>query len=204
MPSIFAQVSYTVFIDCVFVFFIIASIFSFFVGIGLALRNATMLRFFDFMNSSFSTRKAIKPLTMPRFVEPVLLKRRSLLGTGIILGAFTSISLLWSIDANIFVPMYIDPFSYFTAVILAGYTKAFLLVGNGISVLVGMLMLFSPQLLSGIECYTDKWRTFRKPTRPLHKMHLGVDKWVLEHSTVSGITLSILSLTLGASMYVRI
>ncbi|HEU0219721.1 MAG TPA: hypothetical protein VFQ98_02810 [Gallionella sp.] len=204
MSNILSQVSYPVFLYCVFVFFILVSIFSFIVGVGLAMRNATMLRFFDFMNKGFSTRRVIKPLTMPHFVEPVLLKHPSQLGVGIVLGAPTSIFLLSDIDANVLQPVFLGPFSYFTAAILASYTKSFLLIGNGICVVVGLLVLFFPHLLSSIEAYTDKWYTLRKQTRPLNQMHLEVDKWVLAHPTVSGVTLSILSLSLCTSMYVHL
>lgn len=204
MSSILSQVSYPVFVYCVFVFFIFVSIFSFIVGVGLAMRNATMLRFFDFMNKGFSVRRVMKPLTMPHFVEPVLLKRSILLGVGIILGAATSIFLLREVDADVFQPVFLGPFSKEAAVILADYTRSFLLFGNAVCVVVGMLVLFFPHLLSSIEAYTDKWYTLRKQTRPLTQMHLEVDKWVLAHPTVSGVTLSILSLGLSVSMYVRI
>ncbi len=198
------QISYPVFLYCVFVFFIFVSAFSFVVGISLATRNATMMRFFDFMNKWFSVRRALKPLSMPHFIEPVLLKRQSLLGAGIILGAAISIFLLRGVDASLFQPMFLGPFSYFTAKILASHTKSFLLVGNSICLALGLLVLFFPNLLSCIEAYTDKWYTLRKQTRPLNQMHLEIDKWVLAHPTVSGFTLSILSLGLGVSMYVRI
>lgn len=204
MSSILSQVSYPVFLYCVFVFFILASIFSFIVGISFALRNVMMLRFFDFMNKGISTRRALKPLAMPRFVEPGLLKYPTLLGTGIILGAATSIFLLRDVDANVFQPLFLGTFPYFTAALLASYFKSFLLIGNVICVAVGLLILFFPHLLSSIEAYSDKWLTLRKQTRPLGKMHHDVDKWVLAHPTVFGTTLSILSLGLFASMYARI
>lgn len=204
VPSIISHVSYPVFLYCVFVFFILISAFSFVVGVSLAMRSATMLRFFDFMNKWVSVRKIDKPLTMPHFVEPVLLKHHNLLGIGIILGAAISIFLLRGVDASFFQPMFLGSFSYFTAKILASYTKSFLLVGNSICLALGLLVLFFPHLLSSIEAYTDKWYTLRKQTRPLDKMHLEIDQWVLAHPTVSGFTLSILSLSLGASMYVRI
>ncbi len=203
MSSILGQVSYPVFLYGVFVFFIFASIFSFIVGVSFALRNATMLRFFDFMNKNISTRRALKPLAMPRFVEPALLKHPTLLGAGIILGAAISIFLLRDVDASVFQPLFLGAFPYFTAALLASYAKSFLLIGNGICVAVGLLILFFPQLLSIIEAYTDKWLTLRKPTRPLGQMHHDVDKWVLAHPTVFGATLSILSLGLFASMYAR-
>lgn len=204
MSSVLSQVSYPVFLYCVFLFFIFVSIFSFVVGVSLAMRSAVMLRLFDFMNKSFSTRRAIKPLTMPHFIEPVLLKHPSQLGVGIVLGAPTSIFLLSDINADVFQPVFLGHFSYFAAAILASYTKSFLLIGNGICVVVGLLVLFLPHLLSRIEAYTDKWYTLRKQTRPLEQMHLEVDKWILAHPTVSGVTLSILSLSLFTSMYVRI
>lgn len=204
MSSILSQVSYPVFLYCVFVFFIFVSAFSFIVGVGLAMRNATILRFFDFMNKWISVRKIVKPMAMPHFVEPVLFKRLNLLGTSIILGATASVFLLGGVDADVFQPMFFGSFSYGTAVMLAIYTKSFLLIGNGVCVVMGLLMLFFPHLLSSIEAYTDKWYTLRKQTRPLGQMHLEVDNWVLAHPTVSGVTLSILSLGLCASMYAQI
>jgi hypothetical protein len=87
---------------------------------------------------------------------------------------------------------------------LADYTHSFLLIGNALCVIVGAMLLFFPHVLSTVESYTDKWYTFRKQTRPLHESYLEIDQWVLAHPTVSGVTLSVLSLGLGISMYVRI
>ncbi len=204
MFSILGQVSYPVFISGVFVFFILVSLFSFIVGFGLATRNATMLRFFIFMNKELSTRRAMKPLSMPHYVEPTLLRHPKMLGIGIITGATISILLLKGIDADVFRPMYLGTFDNDTTDILAAYTKSFLLLGNALCVLVGLLVLFFPHLLSSIESYADKWYTLRKKTRPLYMPHLEVDKWVLAHPTVSGVTLSIMSLGLCVSMYARL
>lgn len=208
MNHLIGQVSYPVFVSGVFVFFILASIFSFIVGIGLATRNAAMLRFFNFMNKSYSTRRItrplIKPLTEPHFVEPTLLKHPRMLGGGIVLGAIASIVLLKQVDAIVFEPMYSGSFTKEAAEILSGYTHSFLLVGNALCILVGMMLLFFPKVLSAIESYTDKWYSLRKQTRPLHENYIEVDKWVLAHPTISGVTLSLLSLGLGISMYVRL
>ena len=208
MNHLIGQVSYPVFVSGVFVFFILASIFSFIVGVGLATRNAAMLRFFNFMNKSYSTRRItrplIKPLTEPHFVEPMLLKHPRILGVGIVLGAIASIVLLKEIDSIVFQPMYSGSFSSETAEILAGYTRSFLLIGNALCIVVGVMLLFFPHVLSTIESYTDKWYSLRKQTRPLHESYIEVDKWVLAHPTVSGVTLSLLSLGLGISMYIRL
>jgi hypothetical protein len=201
MSNILSQVSYQVFLYCVFIFFIIASVFSFVVGVGLAMRNPAMLRFFDFMNRGFSTRRLVAPLFKPHFVEPVLLRHSTPLGIVIIVGAVASLFLLWEVDAGVYQPVFHGYFVQEEAEILASYTKSFLLVGNGLCIAVGLMALFSPQWLTRIESYTDKWYTLRKQTRPLTRKHLEVDKWVMEHPTVSGVTLSIMSLVLCVSMW---
>lgn len=204
MDNILGQVSYPVFVSGVFVFFIIASLFSFIVGVGLATRSPKMMRFFEYMNTRISTRQLMKPLAKPRYVEPILLKRPGILGGAIILGALGSIWLLKEVDDIVFQPMYSGMFSIVTADILSDYTHSFLLIGNGLCIVVGILLLYFPGLLSTIESRTDKWYTLRKQTRPLEVPLFHVDQWVLAHPTVSGVTLSVLSLGLGLSMYVRI
>jgi len=204
MSNVLSQVSYPVFLACVFIFFILISAFSFIVGIGLAMRSPTMLRFFDFMNRGFSVRRLIKPLFVPHFIEPAAFRHLTLLGIGIMLGAATSMFLLWDVNADVFQPVFLDPFTNETAEILASHTKSFLLVGNSICVAVGLLALFFPRMLSKIEAYADKWYTLRKQMRHLNEMHPDIDNWVLAHPTVSGVALSILSLVVGASMYARI
>jgi len=204
MYYLLGQVSYPVFLACVFVFFILVSVFSFVVGIGLATRNARMLRFFNFMNKRVSTRKLIKPLTSPHYIDPVLLKRPDILGVSIILGAVASIWMLKGVDADVFQPIYSDAFPSQTAEILAGYTRNFLLIGNGLCVVVGALLLFFPEKLQAIGSYTDKWLTLRQHTKPLHETYFDTDKWVMSNATVVGITLSVLSLGLGIWMYMRL
>jgi hypothetical protein len=204
MYNILGQVSYPVFIAGVFIFFILASIFSFIVGIGLATRNARMLRFFDFMNKRVSTRQLMKPLSAPHYIEPVLLKRPGILGVAIILGAVTSIWLLREVDDIVFQPIYSGTFAIETADILAKYTHAFLLVGNGLCIGLGIMLLYFPEKLQAIGHYTDKWLTFRQQTKPLNVTYFDMDKWVMSNSTVAGATLSILSLGLGIFMYMRL
>lgn len=204
MYSYLSQVSYPVFIAGVFIFFILASIFSFIVGIGLATRNDSMLRFFDFMNRRVSTRQLMKPLSQPRFIEPIVLKRPALLGAVIMLGGLGSILLLEGVDEIVFQPIYSDMFDFVTADILAGYTRSFLLVGNAMCVVLGLVLLFFPEKLQAIGRYTDKWLTLRQRTRPLNITYFDTDKWVMSNATAAGITLSVLSLGLGIMMYMQL
>jgi hypothetical protein len=76
----------------------------------------------------------------------------------------------------------------------------FILAGNTVCLIVGALILFSPQTLLAVENYTDRWLTMRKTMQPLEKMHMEVDCWVLKHPTSVGITLVVLSLSAGMLM----
>jgi len=203
MNNLIGQVSYPVFMYMVWMFFLIVSGLVFFVGLGLALRSRSMMRVFDLMNRWVSVRKMMKPLSVPHYVEPVLLKRPVLPGVSIIAGAATSVFILMDYEAAIFTPVFIGGVPYATAVVLAGYTKWFLVIGNVLCVVVGLLMLTSPTWLSRIEVVADMWYSVRKRTLPLAQAHHEVDQWVLAHPTVSGVALIVMSLGLAASVLAR-
>lgn len=204
MDHIISQVSYPAFMYSVWVFFLIVSVFVFIVGVGLVLRIAAILRFFDLMNRWVSVRRMMKPLSVPHYVEPVLQKHPILLGLFVAAGAFVSFFVLKKLDAEAFYPLYLGTLPYTTVVVLAGYTKWFLVIGNALCVMVGLLMIFSPGLLSRLETYTDMWYSVRRHTLPLARIHTEIDHWVLAHSTVSGIALIVMSLGLGVSVLTRI
>jgi hypothetical protein len=200
MNTLLSQVSHPVFLYLVFIFFLIASVFSFFVGIALALRSKRALKLFDVLNRWISVRKMLRPLSTPHDVEPVLLKQRTLLGVSIIVGAVVSIILLAEADLGPSISFFEGELTPQELGGIASNLKGFLLIGNLLCVLVGLLVLLFPKALSSVESYTDRRYTFRKRMLPLEKMHMEVDDWVLHHPTSVGITLSILSLSTGMLM----
>jgi hypothetical protein len=201
MNNLISQVSYPVFLYMMFVFLLIAAAFSFVVGIALALRSEKALRFFDWMNRWISVRKMTRPLSVPHYIEPVLLKRRVLLGTVIIIGAMASIQLLAGADLRPALSLFDDNLTVPEIAGVAENLKEFLIAGNAICMLVGILIVFFPRVLSTLEVYTDRWLTLRKSMQPLDRMHMDVDNWVLKHPTSAGFTLSILSFSDGTLIY---
>lgn len=200
MNQLLSQVSHPVFLYMTFLFFLIASGFSFVVGVALASRSQRALRVFDSLNRWISVRKMMRPLMSPHNIEPALMKRRVVLGSVIFAGALASVGLLVGTDLR-------PALSLFEGILtapqiegVAENLKSFLLFGNAICMLVGALILFFPHLLSSVENYTDRWLTMRKTMQPMEKMHMEVDCWVLKHPTSVGITLVVLSLSAGMLM----
>lgn len=201
MNDLIAQISYPVFLYMTFLFLLIASIFSFVVGIALALRSKRALRFFDVMNRWISVRRMLKPLSMPHYVEPVLLKRRILLGAIIIAGALITIQLLAGADLHSTLTLLNGSFSPSEITGIAENLKLFLIVGNVLCLAIGILLVFFPRALTTLERYSDRWYSFRKATHSWDTMRMNVDNWVLKHPTSAGFTLSILSFSDGTLMF---
>lgn len=201
MNNLISQVSYPVFLYMTFVFLLIAAVFSFVVGIALALRSEKALRFFDLMNRWISVRRMMRPLSVPHYIEPVLLKRRNLLGTVILLGALASILLLRGADFRPTLSLFDGSLSAPEMAGVAENLQVFLIAGNAFCLLVGILILFFPHVLLALESYTDQWLTMRKSMQPLDRMHMDVDNWVLKHPTSAGFTLSILSFSDGTLLF---
>ena len=201
MNNLLSQVSYPVFLYMTLLFFLIASAFSFLVGIGLAVRSRRAMRWFDALNRWVSVRKMIKPLTMQHEVEPILMKQPLWLGGTIIIGAATALYLLQDVDLRPALLLFDGSLSQLELSGVADNLKIFLLVGNALCLLVGIAILFFPHALAVVERFTDRWYTVRRRTRPLDMMHMEVDSWVLKHPTSVGITMSLLSVSLGMMMY---
>ena len=201
MNNLLSQVSYPVFLYMTFLFFLIASVFSFVVGVALVSRSRRALRFFDLMNRWISVRKMMKPLSTPHYIEPMLLKRRVVLGTTIMAGAAVSILMLSGADLRPNLALFEGGLTAPEIAGVAENLKDFLLVGNAVCLLVGAMILFAPHLLATVESYTDRWFSVRKSMQPLDRMHMDVDSWVLKHPTSAGITLTILSLSAGMLIF---
>ncbi len=201
MNSLLSQVSHPVFLYLTFLFFLMGSVFAFLVGLALAIRSDRALRFFAFMNRWVSVRKMMKPLSVPHYVEPALLKRRVALGMTIIIGAMVSVLLLKDANLRPSLALFDGSLTPFEMTGIAENLKLFLIAGNMVCLLVGAMILISPRILSSVESYTDRWFTLRKSTIALGKMHMEIDCWVLKHPTSAGLTLSILSFSAGVLMF---
>ena len=204
MQTFFSQTSYQVFLHMLWVFFLIGSLFGLAVGLGLATRSPIMLRACKVMNRWISVRQLMKPIAQPYFVEPVLMKRPVLLGSVITPCALTSAFLINELPADAFQPVYLGLMNSLSAEAVSHYTKWFLLIGNALCILIGVSLIFAPQILSRLERYTDFWFSLRQRTKVLAEMHHQPDEWVLAHPTISGITLIVLSLGLAVVMSLRI
>lgn len=203
MNGLIGQGSNPFFLNVVWLFFLIASVLVFILGVGLVLRSSRMLRLFDLMNRwiSVDTRKI--QISVPQSAGSVAADRPVLFGILIVAGAAASVFILGNFDAEVFSPLFLGSVPHATAALLAKCTKWLLVIGNAICVVVGLLMLLSPAMLSRLEAVTDMWYSVRKPATP-QAHDTEVDRWVLANPTVSGTALIVMSLGLASAVLSRI
>lgn len=204
MEHLAGHVSDSELLHAVFVFFLSASIFTFILGVGLAARIPAALRFNSFMNRWLSLRKLTRPLMMEHSNDSALLRRPVISGVVTSLAAALSVLVLKDIGVDVFRSAFFDYMPHDFSDWLAAAFKWFLIIGNGLCIVVGLLMIFSHWHFSGSAAAADKEHSLRKQTLPLDRMHVEFDNWVMAHPTVAGTTLSVLSLGIGTGIYARL
>lgn len=125
-------------------------------GLALVWRSALVLRFMELMSTWVSTRKLMKPVETPHFIEQAVTRRPVLLGVVVTLTALASMFALVGIDEQVFRRLLFDTLSSRLGTVMVLATKNILPVGNAFAAVMGVLMVFAPAVFSGIEAYADK------------------------------------------------
>jgi len=181
-------------------FFFVGGVAAMAIGIGLILRSAWVFRLFDTLNHSVSTRTATKPLGIRRDSSPFFLKYRIPIGVIFVIGAvYADWGLLTGAGNAAIV-------SLFNTKLPPGYVfwiveslRYFLMVSCTVSIIVGVLLVVSPDTLKSIEDAGGHWVSTRQIAPEAEKTYLTLDKWVAASPRIAG--LIILFPALGMAMY---
>lgn len=197
MNPIYSQILY----QFIAALFFAGSILAIVVGLGLLLRPGVVMRISEATSRWISPRSLLKPIERPRDAEPSLHRHRRLLGAAAVLGALFSIVGLLGVDevqlARLMQGRHLPPQ---TAEIIAASAKWFLMCGNAVAALVGIGLLFFPELLARIESRANRWYSVRRHTRAIDAMHLGVDRWVQAHPRMAGSVMLAMGILIAASL----
>jgi hypothetical protein len=144
------------------IFMLVGSVGGALLGLALALRSAAALRFVARMNRWVSTRRALRPVEIPRSLEgaPGAAHKRWL-GVLLLVG---SVAALYMLLARLQLPATpgIDLRRWLVAGLALQATKWFLLLGAGLSLAVAILLLFFPRAYAAFEARMNYWYSTRK------------------------------------------
>jgi hypothetical protein len=169
------------------------------VGLGLLLRSAPTLRFFDTMNRWVSTRRTLKPLEIPRYVgSPTARKPR---WNGLVLliaGAYVAVT-LWQLDGAKMATLAYGTHYAVAAEILLKAIRWSMVAGGLAAVAVGIMLLFFPRAYLGFEARANHWYSTRQAFTGGDTAHMTLDRWVAAYPRFAGTAIACLSVvaTLG-------
>jgi hypothetical protein len=156
-------------------------------GVGLIVASARTLKVFAALNRWISSRGAFRALDTPRSTEQFSHRNRRSIGWALIVGgAFAALGLIFGVNTTAFSAAAAKGDARIMVAVVAGTLKWFLVVGSVGGVLIGYLLCFSPDALTTLEKYANRWFSPRRGMRGGDDQHLTLDRLVEAHPAPSG------------------
>jgi hypothetical protein len=193
------QVVTQVLVSTVVVFLFVVSLLGLALGAGLLLRARAMLPFIQLMNQWVSTRRALKPLELPRQVAPAAGGTRWFGAVLIALGGFAAAILVGKFDATTLAGLFRVDARLSLAGVLLDAMRWFLAMGSLGAVFVGAMLLFFPGAWRRIEARANHWYSTRELEVAGDALHPTLDRIVEAFPRASGIAIVGLSVLAAVS-----
>jgi len=181
-------------------FFFIGGAVAVLISVGLIMRSSRVFQLFGLVNTSVSARHATKTLAIPRDSSQFFWKYRMPIGIAFVVGAIYSVWGLVTGAGNSAIV------SLLNLELPAGYVfwiveslRYFLVVGCTAAIMVGVLMVISPDTLKVIEQAAGRWYSTRKFAPQAERMNLEFDQWVAAFPRTAGLILILPAL--GIAIY---
>lgn len=179
-------------------FFLISGFVLLAVGLLLIANSAAALRLFGSMNQWVSMRRATRPLEIARDTRPLVQRYRYLIAVFVIAAGVIAVSgLLTQYDARAAVRLLgLESQRPVLALWLADSARWLLIAGNVVGIFVGLLLIFRPGALAGIEARGSTWYSERRLVKGADAMNTGLDAQVAAHPRAAGMVIVVLALLL--------
>ena len=128
------------------------------IGLWLLVAPFGFASFSDKINRWVSTRQAVHWLEAPRPIERFFYRRHKVFGVMLIVGAaFALYYLGFHYDAARMLAAFALPWTGTGVEAVTTALTGFLLFGNGMVLLIGVIVFLRPSLLKGIETASNRW-----------------------------------------------
>jgi hypothetical protein len=185
-------------------FLLLGSLAAAVLGVALVLRSAAALRFIARMNRWVSTRRALKPLEIPRSVEAFTAPRsRPWLGALVVVGAALALYLLLTrmdtLGSRSVSALELKRWLTITLPLLT--LKWFLVAGSVFAVVAGVMMLAFPRAWRALEERMNRWYSTRRllPAGS-DDMRMPLEALVEAHPRAAGAIITVASLVVALAM----
>ena len=180
------------------VLFLVGGFVALAIGLSLIFNSAGTLRFFSGMNRWVSSRRAFKPLEVPRDTRRAVQKYRRWLAVIFVGGgifAIFGLAMRFDVRAVIFL-FGLDYFRPSFASWVVESARWVLIVGNAAGIVVGIMLAFFPDALMALEARGAHWYSERAFVKDRDAMNLTLDNWVARFPRASGCIITFFALVL--------
>ena len=169
------------------IFLFAGNLVAILIGAGMILRAESMFRFFGLMNRWVSMRKALRPVEIPRNLEIGSTWGPLLLGITFSFGASISmVALLRTYEVASVTAMFRGSLPPVLLEMAAQGAKWFLVVGNALAMVAGLMLIFLPDVFARLAARADHWYSARQFDKDMDAMHLTLDRWVQASPRAAG------------------
>lgn len=156
-------------------------------GLLLLALPGTAMRAASYLNRRVSSRRALRPLEIPRFTERLFYRRHRIFGGLILLGVigffamyfggFPRASLLATLKRQA---------GHDAAIVLLDSATAFFLLANALIGIFALIVIFRPSLLKPVEQWANRWISTRRAFRGADASRQPLDDLVAAHPRLAG------------------
>jgi len=176
------------------------------VGILLLIDSQRVLRWNAYLNRWISTGESLRVLDQPHDLNRIVYRGHRILGLVVLAAALYALDVLvFNIQTRPLVHIFRDLANPATLQLFADGARWFLVAGNVLAILVGMILVFRPSLLKGVEGWTDRQYSPRLSSPNLDEPRYQPDEFVRAHLRLAGIVAAggslFALLSLGASRF---
>lgn len=190
-------------VPSVLVFVLVVGVVGLLLGLALIARNESAMRLLDRLNQWTSVRPALKPLEIPHDVEQGARRHPRSLGVVVLIGAAFSLYFLFlAVGASDLTAVLMTSESKAPLLWFANSVRWALIAANFIALVIGVILVFFPNLLGPLAARANRWISTRRLARKADAMDLTIDNVVRAYPRIAGtlIALGALVPAIGATM----
>lgn len=149
--------------------------FSLTAAFGLAglVAPALLVHLNTLLGRWYSTRRALKPVEIPRNIDPFIYRHHKWMGALVVMvGSYNALTLLFTPAAQLRDAM---------TVIAIMTLHRVMLMGNALAIALGLLIYFRPSTLRRLEEPANRWVSLRPAVAVLEQNHPPIDRAFCNH-----------------------
>jgi hypothetical protein len=171
------------------------------IGVMLLVDSARVMQWNARLNRWISTEGAARVLDQSRDVKRLVYRQHRVVGLLVIAGALFALDVLAFGLRTTPLLRALRPLGNPTALALAvDSVRIFLIAGNIVAVLAGVVLCFRPSLLKGVESWADRQYSAPLPNKSLDEPNYRPDAFVRDHPKLVGILVTAGSVFILASL----